>query len=390
MGKRVGQIAKAPEVKQSNSNSWVRRTKRLQSMDSPVDRILYLQRTVGNQAVSRLMKSGALQAKLRIGQPGDVYEQEADRVADAVMRMPEPGVQRQVEPEEEELIQPKPFAEQITPLIQRQVKPEEATARQPSEKKSTAILTYSKKISVSSVELPNQKDLNFTIATVLGESSANGPINEKIGIAMVIRNRVESKWGNKSTFRDIILNTGVYGNPSKNALARLAELYLNKTPDTLVKFKKIVDQAHRDRVMRTADRSYLKTASGFKIFVSRIKQAKMATEFVLEKVTYEPTLAILAKEATWWGGEMDLWNSKTCKILKHGTRVMNNKLVFVVSKEFGKTYFLKDAKIISDKNNRNEEIIKSKKFLCLELARRTTCKTEKIKVNNPGCKKYLN
>ncbi|KAF5424757.1 hypothetical protein C5S42_12550 [Candidatus Methanomarinus sp.] len=102
MGERVGQITKVPEVKKSSSNSRVRRTERLQLMISPVDRILYLQRTVGNQAVSRLMKSGALQVKLRIGQPGDKYEQEADRVADAVMRMPEPGVQRQVEPEEEE------------------------------------------------------------------------------------------------------------------------------------------------------------------------------------------------------------------------------------------------------------------------------------------------
>ena len=98
MGERVGQIAKVPEVKQSNSNSRVRRTKRLQSMDTPVDRILFLQRTAGNQAVSRLMRSGALQAKLRIGQPGDKYEQEADRVVDAVMRIPEPRVQRQVEP----------------------------------------------------------------------------------------------------------------------------------------------------------------------------------------------------------------------------------------------------------------------------------------------------
>ncbi|KAF5420514.1 MAG: hypothetical protein C5S41_13420 [Candidatus Methanomarinus sp.] len=83
MGERVGQITKVPEVKQSNSNSRVRRTKRLQSMDTPVDRILYLQRTADNQAVSRLMKSVALQANLRIGQPGDMYEQEADRVADA-------------------------------------------------------------------------------------------------------------------------------------------------------------------------------------------------------------------------------------------------------------------------------------------------------------------
>ena len=72
------------------------------SQSSHVDRILFLQRAIGNQAVQRLIKSGTLQAKLQIGQPGDKYEQEADRVADEVMRMPEPGVQRQVEPEEEE------------------------------------------------------------------------------------------------------------------------------------------------------------------------------------------------------------------------------------------------------------------------------------------------
>jgi hypothetical protein len=34
-----------------------------------------------------------IQPKLIIGQPGDIYEQEADRVAEAVMRMPEPAVQ---------------------------------------------------------------------------------------------------------------------------------------------------------------------------------------------------------------------------------------------------------------------------------------------------------
>jgi hypothetical protein len=41
--------------------------------------------------------------------------------------MPEPGVQRQVEPEEEETLQPKPLVSQITPLVQvqRQEEPEE-------------------------------------------------------------------------------------------------------------------------------------------------------------------------------------------------------------------------------------------------------------------------
>jgi len=69
-----------------------------------------------------MVRSGALQAKLSIGQPGDVYEQEADRVADAVMRMPEPSVQREFAPEEEEeeKLQAKPLAGQITPLVQVQ------------------------------------------------------------------------------------------------------------------------------------------------------------------------------------------------------------------------------------------------------------------------------
>lgn len=62
-----------------------------------------------------------VQAKLTIGAPNDAYEQEADRVADQVMRMPEPGtsgadfplggcgmeIQRQPLEEEEELVQPK-------------------------------------------------------------------------------------------------------------------------------------------------------------------------------------------------------------------------------------------------------------------------------------------
>jgi predicted RNA-binding protein YlqC (UPF0109 family) len=48
--------------------------------------------TIGNQAVQRLLRSGAIRAKLTVSEPGDQYEQEADRVAEAVMRMPDPGV----------------------------------------------------------------------------------------------------------------------------------------------------------------------------------------------------------------------------------------------------------------------------------------------------------
>ena len=91
------------------------------------DSILHLQHTVGNQAVPRLLQDnaeemnagrngtaaaslhfvrdfsripisprtgGGIQTKLAINKPGDEYEQEADSVAEQVMRMPEPKLQR--------------------------------------------------------------------------------------------------------------------------------------------------------------------------------------------------------------------------------------------------------------------------------------------------------
>ena len=87
--------------------------------------ILHLQRTIGNQAVQRMLRTdaeepeadltrpaslrfghvfsripihppaaGAIQTKLEINQPGDVYEQEADYVSEQVLRVPEPQLQR--------------------------------------------------------------------------------------------------------------------------------------------------------------------------------------------------------------------------------------------------------------------------------------------------------
>ena len=91
--------------------------------------ILSLQSAVGNRGVQALFESDRIQAKLKIGQPNDKYEQEADRVADEVMRMPEPPVQRQNEEnKEEETVQTKPIGEQITPLVYRKEKHTEAPA----------------------------------------------------------------------------------------------------------------------------------------------------------------------------------------------------------------------------------------------------------------------
>ncbi|MCE8427117.1 MAG: DUF4157 domain-containing protein [Candidatus Methanoperedens sp.] len=85
MAERAQLSVKKPEAKRDNKFSQTQKKGPSQSIISTVEQILFLQRTIGNQAVGRLLKSGVLQAKLKIGQPGDIYEQEADRVAEQVM-----------------------------------------------------------------------------------------------------------------------------------------------------------------------------------------------------------------------------------------------------------------------------------------------------------------
>src|SRR5215211_5872956 len=63
-----------------------------------VDYDYHVQRTFDNQQVQTVMHSnravfdfakvGIFQPKLKVSQPEDEYEQEADRVADSIMRMP--------------------------------------------------------------------------------------------------------------------------------------------------------------------------------------------------------------------------------------------------------------------------------------------------------------
>ena len=99
-------FALAPQSKNKGSNNKtatpVKRSSYVSGVSSmamtPQDSILKLQQTIGNQAVQRIMRSKArnngiktgIQTKLKISQPGDVYEQEADRVAEQVMRMSSP------------------------------------------------------------------------------------------------------------------------------------------------------------------------------------------------------------------------------------------------------------------------------------------------------------
>lgn len=73
--------------------------------------LAHLHSAYGNQAVLRMLSRApaSLQTKLTVNQPGDQYEQEADRVADQVMRMTAPpAIQRQCAScEEQEKLQRK-------------------------------------------------------------------------------------------------------------------------------------------------------------------------------------------------------------------------------------------------------------------------------------------
>jgi hypothetical protein len=57
--------------------------------------------------VRRILRSVDAQAKLTIGAPDDIYEQEADRVANAVMRMPDESLYRHPLEEADELLKTK-------------------------------------------------------------------------------------------------------------------------------------------------------------------------------------------------------------------------------------------------------------------------------------------
>ena len=80
--------------------------------------LLNLQGSIGNQAVQRLIASPYIRTKLQISTPGDPFEQEADRVADTVMRM---TVQREpeqpTEEEQQETIATKPVVQRVPSAV---------------------------------------------------------------------------------------------------------------------------------------------------------------------------------------------------------------------------------------------------------------------------------
>ena len=136
-----------------------------------------------------------VQGKLVIGQPGDMYEQEADRVTERVMQMPEPQVQRQPEEEEEESLQTKSMSAILgirgqpvpaQPMIQRDlaIRPPrpEAVGRALSEAEMRDAIDFDERFLNS---IPNSADVIRMIRDVLGVSRDPPNIDEDFVNAVV-------------------------------------------------------------------------------------------------------------------------------------------------------------------------------------------------------------
>jgi hypothetical protein len=83
MGQQGASQTRTPEAKPRTNIATSR-----QSLSPAYDvgsTLSELHPTIGNRAVGRV-----LQAKLQVSEPGDMYEREADAVAELVMRLPRP------------------------------------------------------------------------------------------------------------------------------------------------------------------------------------------------------------------------------------------------------------------------------------------------------------
>ena len=146
-----------------------------QFIGSPDHQIVSLQKSVGNQAVRQLIDSGRIQMTLKIGEPGDIYEQEADRVADNIMQMPQPQDHKGPENEKTEDHRTTPSYAQDQSAIQKQ----------PEEDDESLKMKPASEITPNKNETPNKREashrpppLNQTVgATVSSLESRGRPLS---------------------------------------------------------------------------------------------------------------------------------------------------------------------------------------------------------------------
>jgi hypothetical protein len=84
-------LVKTRDPKTRNSSAHTSKTNSSPSINSPVDQIFLLQRTIGNREVERLLKSGMIQAKPTIGQAGARQHTAAPPSAPVIRAKPKVG-----------------------------------------------------------------------------------------------------------------------------------------------------------------------------------------------------------------------------------------------------------------------------------------------------------
>jgi hypothetical protein len=153
-------------------------------------------------------KNPVIQAKLTVGQPNDRFEQEADRVANRVMSLPQAAAEkRQGIASVEAAAQPRPLSAQISPLAQRRPIEEDEEAVQPKSRIQAQPLEEEEEIQTKSLlqMQPLEEEEEKLQAKANGDQPAAASaavetgINQKKGSGQLLppdtRSAMESRFG---------------------------------------------------------------------------------------------------------------------------------------------------------------------------------------------------
>ena len=169
------------------------------SVEERANVISYLQQSYGNRYVQSLVASIQVQTKLNISQPGDLQEQQADRVAEVVGRVIETEIQRQ--PEEEENEEEEEGIPQITQPLQRQIEEEEERIPSPPEEEEEKIPSPPEE---EELETPLNGDSSVDVSGALEERIDNTGEDGQ-ALSEVAREPMERAFG--ADFSDVRVHT---------------------------------------------------------------------------------------------------------------------------------------------------------------------------------------
>jgi hypothetical protein len=165
-------------------------------------RIIHLQKSIGNQAVQKLMHANSgfdseigIQTKLKMSCPGDAYEQEAEKVADQLMKMSSSESN------------PKLFSSTSN---NKELDRKKSSEREMKEKKEK--INISKKPSSNSSDLETSDEITNQVSDVRADSS--------LLLESSTKEFMESKFGH--AFSKVRIHTGEMANRSANAVNAIA------------------------------------------------------------------------------------------------------------------------------------------------------------------------